>query len=75
MTVVVAVVAAGPGVGVGYRTGGRGIGLSWGESKSYDDGKQSGRDDKGKELFHVRLRSGFEEGVCAFDFAGNRLIH
>ena len=49
---VMAVVATRPGVGVGYRFSGRGIGLDRSESESYDDGKQRGRDYQGKELFH-----------------------
>jgi hypothetical protein len=38
---------------VGYRTrDGRGIDLGRGENKSYDNGKQRGRNNQGENLFH-----------------------
>jgi hypothetical protein len=50
---VMAMVPAGPGMRVGYRTrDGRGIDLGRGENKSYDNGKQRGRNNQGENLFH-----------------------
>lgn len=53
MSMMVAVVATGPGISVGYRISGRSMGLGWSESKAYDDGKQRGGDYQSEELFHV----------------------
>ena len=52
MSVVMAVVPTGAGVGVGNRTGGGRIGLGRSEGESNDDGKQRGRDYQSEELFH-----------------------
>ena len=75
VSVVMAVVATGTGVGVGNGTSGGGVGLDRGKGESNDDGKQRGRDYQSEELFHGGDEVWFEGGGCAFDFAGNRLIH
>lgn len=53
VSVVMAVVATGPGVGMGNWTRGGSTGLDRGESESHHYGKQRGGDYQSEELFHV----------------------
>ena len=53
VSVVMAVIATGPGVGVGNRTRGGSTGLDRSESESHHNGKQRGGDYQSEEFFHV----------------------